>query len=326
MNRLMPTSWRPLVALRGNLPNCSLKSSTGRWAITANTKAVTNRNTPIRRWRSTANHEIVMEHHSHESDSNAVVTTLTLNRPKANAMGKNMLQELRDCLSALEGNDDEHSLPNPPRCLVLTSFSPKVFSAGADLKERATMSQEEAADYVTLLRTTMERIHQLPIPVIASVEGVAVGGGLEIALAADLRVASRTATFGLPETSLAIIPGAGGTQRLPRLIGVARAKELIWTGRRISAEEAYEYGLVQHVVDAGEALAKAMELSWTIAQNGPIAIRASKQAIAEGLTASTMPEALEIERQNYQKVLPTSDRLEGLAAFKESRIPRYKGE
>lgn len=276
-----------------------------------------------------ANNEILLEHHRHEVDSNAVVTTLTLNRPKANAMGKNMLAELRDCLSSLENatsKEDGSNKTPAPRCLVLTSFSPKVFSAGADLKERATMSQEEAAAYVTLLRNTMERIHQLPIPVIACVEGVAVGGGLEIALAADLRVASRTANFGLPETSLAIIPGAGGTQRLPRLIGVARAKELIWTGRRISADEAYEYGLVQHVVDPGEALDKAMELSWKIAQNGPIAIQASKQAIAEGMAVASMPEALEIERQNYQRVLPTFDRLEGLAAFKERRTPQYKGE
>jgi enoyl-CoA hydratase/carnithine racemase len=212
------------------------------------------------------------------------------------------------------------------RCVVLTSFSNKVFSAGADLKERATMSQDQAAEFVTLLRNTMERLAKLPIPVIASVEGVAVGGGLEIALAADLRVASKSATFGLPETSLAIIPGAGGTQRLPRLIGVARAKELIWTGRRISAEEAYEYGLVHAVVEPGEALSKAMELSWKIAQNGPVAIRASKTAVEEGLTATTMADALEIERQNYARVLPTSDRLEGLAAFKESRTPKYTGQ
>lgn len=259
-------------------------------------------------------------HHVDEKNENAVVTTLTLNRPKANAMGSSMLQELRECLSELERED------HPSRCVVLTSFSRKVFSAGADLKERATMSQEEAADFVTLLRNTMQRIAQLPVPVIASVEGVAVGGGLEIALAADIRVASRTATFGLPETSLAIIPGAGGTQRLPRLIGVARAKELIWTGRRVTAEEALEYGIVQHVVEEGAALEKSMELSSKIAQHGPVAIRASKEAIEKGLASLDMVEALEIERQNYGRVLPTSDRLEGLAAFKEGRTPEYKGQ
>ena len=349
MSRVMPTARRLFhlhnsqYSLRGN---CSLKASCFLGLdfqgcrprrITTNLGPLRSISIPAsagvrrRSIHSQANKEILLEHHHQETDANAIVTTLTLNRPKANAMGKNMLAELRDCLSSLENAiSKEEGVSNnktpAPRCLVLTSFSPKVFSAGADLKERATMSQEEAAVYVTLLRNTMERIHQLPIPVIASVEGVAVGGGLEIALAADLRVVSRTATFGLPETSLAIIPGAGGTQRLPRLIGVARAKELIWTGRRISADEAYEYGLVQHVVDPGEALHKAMELSWKIAQNGPIAIQASKQAIAEGMTVASMPEALEIERQNYQRVLPTSDRLEGLAAFKEGRTPQYKGQ
>lgn len=271
------------------------------------------------RWRSTGS-EILMEHHNKETDPSSVVTTLTLSRPKANAMGYGMLQELCDCLTELEQPD------NPSRCVVLTSFSNKVFSAGADLKERAKMSQSEAAEFVTLLRNSMERLAKLPIPVVASVEGVAVGGGLEIALAADLRVASQTAAFGLPETSLAIIPGAGGTQRLPRLIGVSRAKELIWTGRRITAQKAFEYGLVQSVVEEGKALDKAMEMSWSIAKNGPIAIRASKMAIEEGLKSLDMTEALEIERQNYAKVLPTSDRLEGLAAFKEGRTPKYKGE
>ncbi|KAL3918943.1 MAG: hypothetical protein SGILL_004004 [Bacillariaceae sp.] len=163
------------------------------------------------------------------------------------------------------------------------------------------------------------------MPVIAAVEGVAVGGGLELALAADLRVAGAAATLGLPETSLAIIPGAGGTQRLPRLIGVARAKELIWTGRKLSGEEALQYGLVEEVVPAGEATNRAMALALHIAQNGPIAIRASKQAIDRGLECNNMMDALEIERQCYAKVLPTQDRLEGLAAFKEGRKPQYTG-
>jgi enoyl-CoA hydratase/carnithine racemase len=275
------------------------------------------------RWITTTENEekqIVMDQHLHASDPNVIVTTLTMNRPKANAMGSLMLSQLQDCLTELE------NATNKSRAIVLTSYSNKVFSAGADLKERAAMSQEQAADFVTGLRNTMQRVAQLPIPVIASIEGVAVGGGLEIALAADIRVASQTATLGLPETSLAILPGAGGTQRLPRLIGEARAKELIWTGRRITAEEAYEYGLVQHVVEEGQALNKAMELSWKIALHGPIAIRASKRAIDEGLTASDMISALEVERQNYAKVLPTQDRLEGLAAFKEGRTPQYRGQ
>ena len=181
-----------------------------------------------------------------------------------------MLQELQDCLDTLELQlgAPSASVGAPPspspsvsaetgaetetgavRCVVITSSLGKVFSAGADLKERASMTQDQAAEFVTLLRNTMERVACLPVPVLAAVEGVAVGrGGLELALAADLRIVSSTATFGLPETTLAIVPGTGGTQRLGRLIGVARAKELIWTGRRIQGDEALQYGLVEMVV------------------------------------------------------------------------------
>jgi enoyl-CoA hydratase/carnithine racemase len=255
----------------------------------------------------------------HPNDQRATIAQITLNRPKANAMGIEMIRMLRECLDQLEDVDDT------TRCVVLTSHSDKVFSAGADLKERATMNLDEAEEFVSLLRGTMERVAGLPIPVIAAVEGVAVGGGFELALAADIRIASIKATLGLPETSLAIIPGAGGTQRLPRLIGAATAKELIWTGRRISGEEAYSYGLVQHVVPPGEATNRAIDLAFQIASNGPVAIRASKEAIQEGEKMTHMNDALEIERRCYAKVLPTSDRLEGLAAFREGRTPHYKG-
>jgi len=315
-------SWKSKwhVAFQRNGPGWRFLASRTTMNITGGSSSSSNTTTTTNS-KGRMGNEILMQHHVAPTDANAVVTTLTLNRPKANAMGSNMLRELRDCLDQLEASSLSTS-----RCVVVTSFSSKVFSAGADLKERATMSQDEASEYVTLLRNTMERVSRLPVPVIASVEGVAVGGGLEIALAADLIVASQTAQFGLPETSLAIIPGAGGTQRLPRLIGMARAKELIWTGRRVTAEEAYEYGLVQHVTQEGEALNKAMELSWKIAQHGPIAIKASKQAMLKGLETATMEEALNVERQYYQEVIPTTDRLEGLAAFKEGRTPQYKGE
>lgn len=273
-----------------------------------------------------------MEHVSHSDDPERVVTKLTLNRPKANAMGSVMLGQLRDCLDELEksqlqkngGSTEEGSVNS--RCVVITSSSDKVFSAGADLKERREMSIEQAEAFVTLLRTTMQRASDLPQPVIAAIEGVALGGGLELALACDLRIASTTAKLGLPETSLAIIPGAGGTQRLPRLIGAARAKELIWTGRRITGQEAFGLGLVDRVVDPGTATEAAMSLAWEIAANGPVAVQASKEAIDQGLTASNMQEALEIERRCYGLTLPTKDRLEGLAAFRDGRTPVYKGE
>ena len=260
----------------------------------------------------------------------ASVSILTLCRPPANVMGRIMLQELQDALHHIEQQVVQNAGPqhDTPRCLVLcSSLAPKVFSAGADLKERAGMSMDEAAQFVSDLRQTMQRVSRLPIPVVAAVDGVAVGGGLELALASDLRVAGRNAVMGLPETSLAIVPGAGGTQRLSRLIGVARAKELIYTARRIDAATAAKYGLVQHIVNESDesALDKALELAWEIAKNGPVAIQAAKWAMDRGLEAENMDAALEIEKQAYAKVLPTQDRLEGLTAFKEKRPPEYKG-
>jgi methylglutaconyl-CoA hydratase len=279
--------------------------------------------------------QVMLEHVRHpqnELSDDAMVSILTLNRPKAaNAMGTVLLQQLKGCLSELEEKD------SPTRCVVLTSSSPNVFSAGADLKERATMTIHQANEFVTDLRYTFERVAQLPMPVIAAIDGVAVGGGLELALAADFIVAScRTnAILGLPETSLAIVPGAGGTQRLARRIGVARAKQLIFTAARIDAATAHRYGLVTHLVDADDtasnngakmaARQEALNLAWTIAANGPVAIRAAKFAIDEGILVHDMMAALRIEQQAYERVLATRDRYEGLDAFRERRKPHYKG-
>jgi enoyl-CoA hydratase/carnithine racemase len=263
--------------------------------------------------------QILVQEMTHPEFPERRITRLALDRPKANAMGSTMLIQLEETLEQLEQSD------HPSRCVVVTSTSPKVFSAGADLKERREMTVDQAEAFVSKLRTTMQRIANLPQPVICAIEGVAVGGGLELALACDLRVASATATLGLPETSLAIIPGAGGTQRLSRLVGVSRAKELIWTGRRLSGREALECGLVDAVVEPSKSEDEAMVWAWKIAANGPIAIKASKEAIDQGLTAMTMEEALEIERQCYGRTLLSQDRLEGLASFNEGRPPYYKG-
>jgi methylglutaconyl-CoA hydratase len=181
------------------------------------------------------------------------IVTLTLNRPKAaNAMGRVMLRQWTECMRDLAHNDNV-------RCVVVTSVSAKVFSAGADLRERATMSSDEASEFVTALRTGMESLAQLPMPVICAMEGVAVGGGLELALAADWIICGQDARMGLVETSLAIVPGAGGTQRLSRRIGEARAKELIFRAHKIDSDTALSYGLVQHVVPAGMATSEAFE-------------------------------------------------------------------
>jgi len=252
------------------------------------------------------------------------IMKVSFNRPKkANAMGKNMLSQLHDIIGKLTKNNEE-SVDRNIRCIILTSNSDRVFSAGADLKERSEMTKEEASSFVTSLRSSLDGLASLPMPMIACVEGAALGGGLEIALTADLIISGENATFGLPETSLAIIPGAGGTQRLPRLIGAARAKELIFTARKIGAQTAYEYGIVQHVVGKGEAEKKGIEIANEIVKNGPLALKAAKRSINEGLDVD-IRKGMEIEKVCYATILPSNDRLEGLSAFKEKRRPNYRG-
>jgi len=242
-----------------------------------------------------------------------------LDRPEAkNALGRKLVAEFRDALKTLAASTST-------RVVVLHSLVPGVFCAGADLKERAGMTQEEASAFVQGLRAAFTELEALPMPVIAAIDGAAFGGGLELALAADLRVAGAEAKMGLVETSLAIIPGAGGTQRLPRLIGVARAKELIFTARRFGAEEAGRLGLVNRVAPAGQALAGALTLAREILPNGPIALRMAKQAVGQGMELD-LTAGLALEEACYAQIIPTQDRLEGLAAFREKRIPQYKGE
>jgi len=261
-----------------------------------------------------------------EQPPSPTVSILKLNRPKANAMGFDFLRQLQDRLDDLSSPASGSGISS--RCLVVYSELPKVFSAGADLKERATMSLDETLEFVCDLRRTFQRVADLPIPTVAAVRGAAFGGGFELALACDIIVASSNhTTLGLTETSLAIVPGAGGTQRLPRLVGTAKAKELIFTAARLSGQDAYELGIVQHVVDDPDrVLDKAMEVAWKIASNGPIAVQAAKYAIVKGMEQPELDRALEVERQAYQRVLLTKDRIEGLTAFREKREPHYTGE
>jgi methylglutaconyl-CoA hydratase len=253
------------------------------------------------------------------SGTDAGIALLGLNRPSAkNALGRQLLAEFRQALAELRFDAGV-------RVLVVHSLVPGVFCAGADLKERAGMSSAETAAFVHGLRSAFTELEELPMPVLAVLEGAAFGGGLELALAADLRVAGADAKMGLVETALAIIPGAGGTQRLPRLIGASRAKELIFTARRIGAEEASRIGLVDRVVPAGEALESALALAREILPNGPVALRMAKQAVNRGLELS-LDLGLAFEQACYAQVIPTTDRLEGLAAFREKRKPQYRGE
>jgi enoyl-CoA hydratase/carnithine racemase len=178
---------------------------------------------------------------------------------------------------------------------------------------------------VTLIRDTINSLELLPQPVIAAVNGVAFGGGTELALACDIRIASETAKLGLTETSLGIIPGAGGTQRLARLVGKGRAKELIFTARRIEANEALEIGLVEYTVPVASLMDKALEIAGQIVRNGPIAVAQAKFAIDKGYDVD-INTGLAIEQNAYEVTMPTKDRLEGLQAFKEKRAPIYRGE
>ncbi|NWJ40423.1 MAG: enoyl-CoA hydratase/isomerase family protein [Geothrix sp.] len=249
----------------------------------------------------------------------AGIVLLGLDRPAAkNALGRQLLREFLEALRVLAADA-------AVRVVVVHSLVPGVFCAGADLKERAEMSAAEAAGFVQGIRACFSDLERLPMPVIAALEGAAFGGGLELALAADLRVAGAEAKMGLVETALAIIPGGGGTQRLPRLIGVARAKELIFTARRFGAEEAGRLGLVNCVVPAGQALEAALGLAREILPNGPVALRMAKQAVSQGLDLD-LASGLALEEACYAQVIPTQDRLEGLAAFREKRKPQYKGE
>jgi len=247
------------------------------------------------------------------------IVLLGLDRPEAkNALGRQLMEAFRQNLADLRFDPSV-------RVVVLHSLVPGVFCAGADLKERAAMAPPEVAAFVHGLRTGFTELEDLPMPVIAVLEGAAFGGGLELALAADLRVAGGEARMGLVETALAIIPGAGGTQRLPRLIGASRAKELIFTARRIDAAEAGRLGLVDRVVPAGKALDGALALAREILPNGPVALRMAKLAVNRGLELDR-DSGLAFEQACYAQVIPTKDRLEGLAAFKEKRRPQYKGE
>ncbi|OMO59564.1 Crotonase superfamily [Corchorus capsularis] len=253
------------------------------------------------------------------SDTDSGIIEVNLHRPEAkNSISVDMARGLRH---AFEDIDRDSSA----RVVMISSSVPKVFCAGADLKERKKMTASEVHSYVNFLRSTFTMIEELPIPTIAVIEGAALGGGLEMALACDLRICGENALLGLPETGLAIIPGGGGTQRLPRLVGISIAKELIFTARRVGGKDALSMGLVNDCVPAGEALPKALEIAREINQKGPIAIRMAKRAINEGLERD-LASALELEEECYEQTISTKDRLEGLAAFAEKRKPIYTGE
>jgi enoyl-CoA hydratase/carnithine racemase len=246
------------------------------------------------------------------------VALLTLNRPAAaNALSVGLVEALGLALPRLA---DDPAV----RAVIVTGAGDRAFCAGADLKERRAMSLDETRAYLRALNAVVDAVALCPRPVIAAINGAAFGGGLELALACDLRLAAEAAEVGLVETRLGIIPGAGGTQRLARVVGVAAAKELIFTGRRISAARAHELGLVSQVLPGAALLAAAAALAREIAAAGPLAVTQAKRAI-DGGADLPLAEGLVVERACYQVVLASEDRNEGLTAFAEKRPPVFKG-
>ena len=246
------------------------------------------------------------------------VVTVTLNRPEQhNAMNTAMGEDLLACFTALADDGDA-------RAVVLTGSGDKAFCAGGDLKERNAMTDAQwRAQHVIFERGAMALL-RCPIPVIAAVEGFPLAGGCELAILSDFIVAGETAVFGVPETTLGIFPGIGGTQLLPRILGGPLAKELIFTGRRMKADEARAAGLVNHLVAAGQARAKATEIALTIARNGPFAVRQAKKAIAYG-AETDLETAMILAIEAYNATVVTEDRQEGVRAFNEKRRPEFKG-
>lgn len=252
-------------------------------------------------------------------DINQHTAIVTINREDAlNAFNYDTLKELQDAVEKIRVNPEI-------RIVIFTGAGEKAFSVGADLKERKSLTNEEVKRNLYKINEVFNSIDQLPQPTIALMNGYAFGGGMELALACDFRIITEKTLLGLTETSLAIIPGAGGTQRLPRLIGQAKALELILTARRVPSEEALQFGLVNRVVPREELLASAMDWANMILQNGPVGVQQAKFAIKQGMNTD-LATGLQIERKAYEVTIPTEDRIEALQAFGEKRKPVFKGK
>ncbi len=249
------------------------------------------------------------------------IMVLTINRPEAlNCFDMSLLATFGKAVEAIAFDRDV-------KVVIVTGSKEgkNAFSTGADLKERAGMTSDQVKIYIQTIRNLFTAVEELPKPVIAAVNGYAFGGGLELALACDIRIAASGAIVGLTETSLAVIPGAGGTQRLPRVVGIPRAKEMIFRARRITAQEGLEIGLFLEVVEPDRLINRSLELAREISANGPVALAQAKYAINKGAEVS-LPMGLAIESNAYAITIPTKDRTEGLTAFREKRKPVYTGE
>ena len=249
-------------------------------------------------------------------EQQGAVAVLTIDRPKAlNALNPEVLADLK---AAFEGIDQ-----NTARCVVLTGAGDKSFVAGADIGSMSTMTKAEGEAFGKLGNDIFLMIENFPLPVIAAVNGFALGGGCELAMSCDIRICSDNAMFGQPEVGLGITPGFGGTQRLPRIVGLGMAKQLLYTARNIDAGEALRIGLVNAVVPQAELMDTALKMASTIAKNAPIAVRACKQAVNEGMQVS-IDKAVEIEEKLFGGCFETHDQVEGMACFLSREKPKPK--
>lgn len=246
------------------------------------------------------------------------VATITFNRPKAlNALNAALLEEFSQALDVIAADETI-------RVLILTGAGDKAFVAGADISELTTFTTLTAKNFSQIGNAIFARLQALPIAVIAAVNGFALGGGTEIAIACDFIYASENAKFGQPEINLGVIPGFGGTQRLPRLIGANRAKEMIFTGKMISAAEAEKIGLANKVVPADQLMTEVMQTAREIASKGKVSLRAAKQAINHGLNAD-LATGIHIEVEAFGMCYGSADAKEGTAAFLEKRKANFTG-
>uniref|UniRef100_A0A4W5JNR7 Enoyl CoA hydratase domain containing 2 n=1 Tax=Hucho hucho TaxID=62062 RepID=A0A4W5JNR7_9TELE len=256
------------------------------------------------------------------SISVGIAEVLMCRQKARNALGRVFVSQMRELVSSLHHD-------SAVRVVVFRSLVQGVFCAGADLKERAEMNHSDSDLFVHGLRSLMTEIALLPMPTVAAVDGFALGGGLELALACDLRTAAYSAQMGLIETTRGLLPGAGGSQRLPRAVGFALAKELIFTGRRVDGQRAVDMGLVNRATeqnpDGDAAYREALSLAREILPQAPIAVRMAKEAMNRGMEVD-ITSGMAIERMCYARVIPTRDRQEGMAAFIEKRPPHYTGE
>lgn len=240
------------------------------------------------------------------------IAVATINRPKAlNALNSQVLEDIDQLVEQVKADDEI-------RALVITGSGEKAFVAGADIGEMSTLTKAEGEAFGKKGNDVFRKLETFPIPVIAAVNGFALGGGCEISMSCDIRICSENAVFGQPEVGLGITPGFGGTQRLARIVGTGKAKEMIYGARNIKAEEAYRIGLVNNVYPAEELMPAAKKLASTIARNAPIAVRNCKRAINEGMQVD-MDQAIVIEEKLFGSCFETCDQKEGMNAFLEKR-------